>query len=167
MTIHKSAKKEEGKEAPTGVTVQVEPEVTDPMVLEKIEAYGEVMEEAEKQAAKLLAIPTAKKLNELQGDLKKREKELVRLVAEGAPAELARVGISSNFQLDIGAGKRVREIIKAKLVEVLGAEKALELANFLLRDVDDYLTKPQREEVAPETRDGGKRSFKVKRITEK
>ena len=169
VTIHKTATKEaKGKEADAGAPVlQVEPEVTDPAVLEQIEAYGEVMEEAEKLAAKVLAIPTVKRLNELQGDLKKKQKALEELVAKGAPAEMARTGVSANFQLDVGAGKKVRNIIKKKLLKILGTEKALELAGFLLKDVDDYLTKPQRLEVAPETRDGSKRSFKVKRITEK
>ena len=168
VTMHKTGTKEgKGKAAATEALVQVLPEVTDPAVLGLIEEYGDLMEEAEKLAAKVLAIPTVKKLNELQGDLKKREKALMASVADGAPAELARVGASPNFQLDVGAGKKVRAIIKKKLVEILGEEKALGLANFLLKDVDDYLTKPQRLEVAPETRDGDKRSFKVKRITGK
>jgi hypothetical protein len=68
--------------------------------------------------------------------------------------------IGAEFIAEIGAKGRSRSVKdKIKLIEMLGEEMFLQLAEVKLGDIDKYLTQPQRDEVLKTERT--KRSVKV------
>jgi hypothetical protein len=71
--------------------------------------------------------------------------------------------VSDRYRVEIGPrgqSRKIKDLAKAK--EMLGDELFMQLATVTLKNLDDYLTPPQREEVIEITR--SKRSMKIEKV---
>ena len=110
---------------------------------DEIDRVGKLMEEAE---------PIAKQIKDLQAKLKplaEAQKALAKKIDEleiDDDAEVVEKG--AHYQAEIGKRGNQREIKNMGLAkEYLGAELFMQVATITLKDLDAYLTLPQREEV--------------------
>ncbi len=121
-----------------------------------IDKYGQLTAEAEPIIAKITA------LQEQLKPLGKAKKELQTAVDTLDLEDDDAVGdeLGQVFKVEIGKKGSSRSIKDmSKVVELMGPELFLKVATVTLKNIDDYLTAPQREEVLETTR--GSRSFKL------
>lgn len=117
--------------------------------LEKqIDLVGALQEDAAKVAAKI------KKLQEELKPFKDAMKTLETMVAEmDGDDDQAVEEAGTRFRLEAGKKGTSREITNmARVREIMGDELFMSLAEIKLKDVDDYLTPPQKEEVLKTSR---------------
>lgn len=124
--------------------------------LEKqIDLVGALQEDAAKVAAKI------KKLNEELKPFKDAMKALEAMVSEmdGDPDQVLEEA-GSRFRLEAGKKSTSRSIKDmARVREIMGDELFMTVVDVKLKDIDDYLTPPQKEEVLSSERTT--RSIKV------
>lgn len=106
-------------------------------------------------------------LGKMQKQLEKAKafiKDYTKLQAETVQVALALFGTDvddddtfevhgKEFKLAFGVKGKAREVTnKEKLIELLGADVYIDISDVKLKDIDNYLTLPQREEVLTTSR---------------
>jgi hypothetical protein len=134
--------------------VQVQDELVSDFA-ELIDRVGALSGEAEEIEAAI---------KELQTKLKPYKEALAELQAKLEELELGddetAVELGTLYRLEIGKRGTSREVTDMRKVhELMGDELFYELAKINLKDLDNYLTLPQRKQVVKENRT--KRSFKL------
>lgn len=133
---------------------------------ERIDRYGQLQEEVEKLNAK-----AEEKVKDIYAEIVEKQNamsDLRKQIEDEATTDLANESkttvVGKFFAATIGACRSSRKVKNMRrvfeLVEAAKEGAFFELCSFPLRNVDDYLTKPQRAEVLDESQDGP-RSFKV------
>lgn len=68
------------------------------------------------------------------------------------------------FEVELGAAGKKQHVDKAALFDRVGRDRFLELATVAIKNVEDYVPKPEREGILSEDPHGGTRKLNVRRI---
>lgn len=153
MGLKLHTKKDQEFEAPADEAVE-EP------IYDKVDRAGAITVELGQLAVKVQGTKLHQQIVALQDELELLEAD-IRKDAEGAAPASSTTLSGKLYKATVGAMPKKRTIVDpGKIFDLLSKGELLKIVSFKLADLDDYLTKPQREEVI-DTKHEGKRKFKV------
>lgn len=104
------------------------------------------------------------KLKPKEDQFAKMKEQILSIYSEDLAKADGTMVEAKEFGAEIGAASIKREVTnKAELLEVLGMERFMQLANFKLTDIDSYLTPEEKAKVLTEERTGA-RSVKFYKV---
>lgn len=104
------------------------------------------------------------KLKPKEDQFAKMKEQILSIYSEDLAKADGTMVEAKEFGAEIGAASIKREVTnKAELLEVLGMERFVQLANFKLTDIDSYLTPEEKAKVLTEERTGA-RSVKFYKV---